>query len=191
MLCRIHWLCNFTDISKTPSSKMLVSHQIHFTLLYVGCGPTPPSGSQRTSPDTGAIPVKVIEWPVATSHTGAEIFNAAKNSFHTAQQRRYKMFSWQHYQTFCWGLPYVCVLEFCDGSMACNPSPHQCVEIQCSKIHGCMTNGGLSHIIFHCFITVNTMVTCTTVGPFKGPFLSIICCALDVHQLTPVMSCAQ
>ena len=37
--------------------------------------------------------------------------------------------------------------------------------------------------------TLSTMETWTMDGPFKGTFVSIICCALFLHQLTAVMSC--
>lgn len=54
---------------------------------------------------------------------------------------------------------------------------------QQSEMHGGMKNRALPHIIFDCFLWVRRTVT--------GPFLSTVCCALEPHQLTPVMSCAQ
>lgn len=47
-------------------------------------------------------------------------------------------------------------------------------------------------VVTHLFslFTLSTMDTCAA-GPFKELFLSIICCALDPHQLTLVMSCAR
>lgn len=51
---------------------------------------------------------------------------------------------------------------------------------------GCMRNGALSHIC-HCFLWALVLPP----GPFKGLFLSVVCCALDPHQLTAAMSCAE
>lgn len=44
----------------------------------------------------------------------------------------------------------MCVFEFynCSTRGAWNPGPS--TTTQHSKMHGCMKNGALSHIIFHC-----------------------------------------
>lgn len=51
-----------------------------------------------------------------------------------------------------------------DGSTwwACNPGPS--TATQHSKMHGCMKNGALSHIIFHCFLWA-----LWTLVPWLGP----------------------
>lgn len=73
-----------------------------------------------------------------------------------------------------------------DGSTrgACQPGPIRCKTAQKTAwVHEKWS------VVTHYFslFSLSTMDTCTV----TGPFLSIICCALESHQLTPVMSWAQ
>lgn len=80
---------------------------------------------------------------------------------------------------------YVFKLYECSIWGACNP---YCNTTQLNPwVHNKWS------VVTHYFslFTVSTMDTCAAARPVKGPFLSIICCALEPHQLTLVMSCAQ